>query len=611
MKAKSKDDRARPLLTSLKKTLALLDAIERRRFGFILILSAGVACLEALGVAAVMPFLAVLTNPDAINEYTLLSELHHFLGGRESNEFLLILGLALFVVIGFTNVLTAWNQWLIQHFTWRQNHKISARLLANYLFQPWEFVLRRNTSGLGSNVLAEVQLFVLQYLISGLQLFAQGISTIGIVLLLLAVDPVLAVIVSLIIGGTYVGIFLSVRRKQTQLGASRKEKNEERFKITAEAFGGLKQIKVRGQENEFLTRFREASQVYSTSQATSAVISVFPRYFLEVLAFGAVLLILAWETLLGDVGASETLPLLGLYAFAGFRLLPKMQALFYATSSIQFTSAILNSLYSDLVGNPVETFEALAVSPMQRGFELEELTFVYNEAPRPALDMVNIQIPYRGMVGLVGPTGSGKTTAMDVLLGLLKPKSGVLKVDGMILGKEQLGEWRRQCGYVPQSIFLADDTIAANVAFGVSHHEIDYDAVNKALKIANLDEFIENLPDGAETIFGERGARLSGGQQQRIGIARALYFDPEVLFFDEATSALDNATERAIMDALENLAGTKTIVMIAHRLTTVKNCDRIYLMENGKVIAQGTWDDLEKDSEVFGNLLAKNREEEK
>jgi ABC-type multidrug transport system fused ATPase/permease subunit len=326
---------------------------------------------------------------------------------------------------------------------------------------------------------------------------------------------------------------------------------------------------------------------------------VVPRYVLEVLAFGAVLLILGWETQSG-MTSNEAIPLLGLYAFAGFRLLPKMQGLFYALSSMRFTSTVLDAIHHDLVEMRGKRDPPMhEVASLQREFGLTNLTFVYEGAHSPALNKVTMKVPFRASVGLVGSTGSGKTTAMDLMLGLLSPTEGGLVVDGRELSESERIGWRRQCGYVPQQIFLSDDTIAANIAFGVHPEDVDLDAVKKAAHIASLDEFVESLRDGYETEVGERGVRLSGGQRQRIGIARALYYDPEVLFFDEATSALDNATEQAIMDALENLAGMKTIIMIAHRLSTVKNCDVIYVLKHGEVVDSGSWLELKKDSSFF------------
>jgi ABC-type multidrug transport system fused ATPase/permease subunit len=337
------------------------------------------------------------------------------------------------------------------------------------------------------------------------------------------------------------------------------------------------------------------------------IVSSLPRYALEVIAFGGILLIVLYF-LGAEQRSTQMVPLLAVYAFSGYRLLPALQGVFSGITTVRLNMAALDVLHRDLTGDRNEVdpelvlagTEGLQPLPFNKELELRKVSFNYHGVEDHVLKGICLKITPNTTIGLVGPTGSGKTTTVDIILGLLAPTSGQLLADGMEISGDNLARWQRNLGYVPQNIFLCDDTITRNIAFGVPDSEIDMTAVVRAARIANLADFVENeLPKGYETEIGERGVRLSGGQRQRIGIARALYRDPAVLIMDEATSALDGVTEEAVMDAIRNLSRKKTIIMIAHRLTTVQDCDMIYLMEHGKIIDQNTYVELQKSSEWF------------
>lgn len=592
------------MFSRIQRSLRLFTRSERRELTWVFVSVLFVAILEVVGIASVIPFLSVVSDPSLIHQQEILGLLWTQLHPSDVDEFLFQLGTLVLIATIATNAFNALGFWLIQRFVWMRNHSLSSRLLERYLRQPWEFFLGRNTSNLTAHVLSEVQQFVAQFLMSGMQLLAQGCAAAFIGLLLLAVDPILALLVFATVGGAYIGVFFAVRRRQIEMGARRTESNEQRYKFANEALSGIKDVKVRGMEAAFARAYREPSLTYSRVQAQNAVIAMTPRYLLEVLAFGAVLVILLYHLKVYG-SASNVIPAVGLYAFAGFRLLPKMQAMFYAGSNMRFTSEILDNLERDLIS--LEATEERAVKhvdAIESSFGLRDVTFTYPLQEEPAIRDLNLVIPHRKVVALVGATGSGKTTSVDLLLGLMTPQKGSLEVDGRSLSRKELAGWRLQCGYVPQQIFLSDDTVAANIAFGVEKQEIDLEAVRRAAEAANIDEFISTeLPGGYDSIVGERGVRLSGGQRQRIGIARALYTDPAVLFFDEATSALDNLTERAVMEAIEKLSGKKTLIMVAHRLDTVRKADIIAVFEKGQLIDQGSWDELIERCETFKRLV--------
>ena len=336
------------------------------------------------------------------------------------------------------------------------------------------------------------------------------------------------------------------------------------------------------------------------------MIGELPRNLLEGLAFGGMLLLVITRLATQADGIGSLLPTLGLYAFAGVRLFPAMQQIYYEMATVRFSKPLFDSMYRELTaqpGRPDDGASATGVLHLESSLELSDVCYRYPNASRNALDGLTLTIPARTTVGFVGGTGAGKTTAIDVVMGLIRPASGALRVDGVVIDETNARAWRRSLGYVPQQIYLADDTIAANIAFGVPPEEIDMAAVERAAQIAELHRFIRSdLPQGYATHVGERGVRLSGGQRQRIGIARALYRDPDVLVLDEATSALDNLTEQAVMDALRNLGRTKTVIIIAHRLTTVRHCDEIFLMDRGGISARGTYDDLVARSDLFRRM---------
>jgi ABC-type multidrug transport system fused ATPase/permease subunit len=392
---------------------------------------------------------------------------------------------------------------------------------------------------------------------------------------------------------------MTVRAKQRQFGRARVTANQERFKVTGEAFGGIKDVKVLGREDAFASRFAPASWTFSKATASNAVLTQLPRYLFETIAFGGIVVIVLFYLQAGE-GLAQILPTISLYAFAGYRLMPELQQLFSGVAAIRFNRAALDDLTEDM-----HRFALDASAPDSRplpfadAVRFDDVTFQYDGADRPALDGVSLTVPRNQTIGLVGASGSGKTTLVDLLLGLYTPDAGRILVDETPLTAETLGGWRRQVGYVPQHIFLCDDTIANNVAFGVPPSEVDRTRIERATQIAHLHDFVQTLADGYETVVGERGVRLSGGQRQRIGIARALYHDPDVLVMDEATSALDGATESAVMEAIHDLTGRKTIVLIAHRLSTVESSDRIYLLDRGRVAAAGTYDALTETSAAF------------
>jgi len=584
------------------KILALLSPRERKTGALVLGMMLALALLETAGVASVMPFLAVLGNPELVETNAALAWLYEQGGFESVDRFLFALGVGALVMVVGSALFRILTTYAINRWTQMRRYSIGERLLATYLRQPYEFFLNRNSADLSKSILSEVDELVDKVFRPLMNAVAYSLVAIVLVGFLVWLNPVLATIVALVVGGAYGIIYLGVRGALGRMGADRINANQERFTAASEAFGGIKDLKVLGREEAYLKRFRGPAARFARYQSLSLTLSTAPKYLIEAVGFGGVLILaLALLGASGDLGS--VLPVLGVYTFGGYRLLPSAQHIFQGLSSLRFGLPAVNGVWRELrLGHPSPPrSESTSVPPALTGsIRFEGVTFRYPSAPEPTIRDVDLEIRAGTSVALVGKTGAGKTTAVDLLLGLLSPTEGRITVDGVPLTTENVRTWQAGIGYVPQNIYLADATVAENIAFGIPPEAIDREAVYRAARLAAIHDFVEqDLPSGYETEVGERGVRLSGGQRQRLGIARALYHDPAVLVLDEATSALDNATEQAIMEAVTRLAGSKTVVMIAHRLSTVRDCDCLIHLERGKVVGTGTFEDLGHTSARF------------
>jgi len=592
------------ILESVRKVRELLSRSEKKRVLLLIPMITIMAVMQVVGVASVAPFLALVADPTAIEQNRYLAMAYDMLGFQSYQSFLIFAGVGALLLLLLSNLVSAATDWTLMRFSWSLNHELSKRILERYLHKPYVFFLNNNTARLGKNLLSEVKQVVKGFLVAGMKLIANLVVVLFILGLLVAVNPLLALIAFGTLGGAYVVIFMLVRTRLARLGEKRSYNDRERFKTANEALAGAKEIKLLGKERAFLQLYNTPSKRYSRYMASHQVISTLPRYGLETIAFGGMILIVLYLLGTGQ-GLANVLTLLGLYAFASYRLMPALNTLFTSLTDLRFSAPAVDLIYQDIAQANFrlppdrDTIEPL---PLTKSIELRDVTFAYPDSA-PVLEGLNLEVAANTTVALVGSTGSGKTTTVDIILGLLSPQSGGLYIDGVKVGEENLRHWQANVGYVPQEIYLADDSIAQNIAFGVPTDQIDMAAVVKAAKLANIHDFIEEeLPLGYETITGERGARLSGGQRQRLGIARALYHDPEVLVLDEATSALDGATEENIFRAVSEIGKTKTVIMIAHRLTTVRDADAIYLLRKGRLAAQGTYEELLEGNPEFRRL---------
>lgn len=585
----------------------LLDILSRRarvQFILLMLVHMAVSLLEVAGIAAVMPFMALVVNPQSLQSSRTLSALRDWLQMSDAT-FLTWMGLSVVALLVAANTGRLLANWVTLRYQHRQTYHLSRRLLEGYMGRPYAFFLGQNSGALLGNALSKVPNVTEWVLRQVIELAASGLLSVTILALLLVVNPAVAVSIAAVLGLTYLTIYLLMHRRLAYLGRQQNEVVTRMHVAAAESLGAVKELKLLGRERSFLGRFVRAAEQFARFKTFLAAAPQWPRQILETVAFGGIVLTVVFSLQQGRQ-ANHIVPILALYAFAGYRLLPALHRAFQAVTALRAGSSSLNQLHADLVGAPeLRRSPATGAHRPERarfatGFALRDVDFTYEGAAVPALQGVNLSIQPNTTVALVGPTGCGKSTLVDIILGLLTPTRGELVLDGSVLTAAKLPGWQGNIGYVPQDIFLSDSSIASNIALGVPAEEIDMDAVRKAATIAHLAEFIdESLPQGYDTPIGEAGVRLSGGQRQRLGIARAMYHDPAVLVMDEATSALDGVTEEGVMRSISELSGRKTILLVAHRLSTVRNCDVIVQLDRGAIVAAGTYDELMRDSEWF------------
>ena len=583
----------------------LLTPGERRKLALVILAAIFMATIEMVGVGSIMPFMTIAAKPESVHTNPLLHQAYQFLGFSKDINFLIFLGV---VVLGFmilSNVCQAMMQYIKVKFTSMRRHSLALRLLKVYLGQDYNFFLNRNSHEFVKNVNNEIQQMINVTLMQFVELISRGIQVLILTGFLFWVNPFSTLCIAVAIVLVYGTIYAFTKRKLVSLGSERFQCSSEQARIVSEVFWGIKEVKITGSENEFLHDFIPPSRRQARVETTNEIIGDVPKFALETIAFSSIMVFVLF-TLINSGTFADVAGTVTLYAYAGYRMIPAVQGLFKALTKLKYGVPAAKRLLDEFaLAKSAAPLSAAKREPLPytRELALSGIAFAYPGTDKNIFNDLSLTIPANSLVGFAGKTGSGKTTLIDIILGLLHPQAGSFRTDNVAITKENVRNWQALLGYVPQTIYLSDNTIAANIAFGVSSSDIDMDAVRRAAKMAQIDEFIENdLPMKYETTIGERGIRLSGGQRQRIGIARALYRNPSILIMDEATSALDGQTERAVMEAIDSLQGSRTIILIAHRLSTLKKCDRIYILEKGAIVESGTYDELETTSPYFKSM---------
>jgi ABC-type multidrug transport system fused ATPase/permease subunit len=591
------------MLTALKKLSSLF--CRKNKLGFIVLLCFMFlgAILETLGVGAIPAFVSVIAFPDQILKYPFLKPFLEYLDLTTPKQLLIYTGLALFVIFVIKNIYISFVYYLQERFTKNRQVDLSHRLFCLYINAPYSFHLKHDGSELIRNLNLETQRAITGILVPLQTIAMQGLVLISIFILLLFTEPVITVFAGIILGSAS-GFFLKALNAQLKkLGREAQKERQVSIQAINQGFSGIKEVLISGNSGYFTNRFLISIRRMTSADAFWKVTNKLSQPFLEsIIVFG--ILAVAFLLLFMERPIESIAPILALFGAALIRLKSCMNMIVQSFTSLRYNSVALNPIWNDInkLTKPASAPGPSATPPiLQNSIELDTIQYSYPEADRPAIKDITLTIPKGASVAFVGSTGSGKTTLVDTLLGLLKAEQGQIRVDGVDIF-DNLTEWHQKIGYIPQFIYLLNDTIKNNIALGLEDSEIDEDKLQRAIRTAQLDAFVVSLSEGVETVVGERGIRLSGGQRQRIGIARALYNNPEVLIMDEATSSLDNTTEDLLVTALEKLKKDRTIIMIAHRLGTVKNCDKLYFLKEGHIENAGTYEELLLSCEEFRKM---------
>lgn len=570
----------------LKKAWLILERKQKIRFIELLAAIFIGTALETVGVAAIVPFISAIMNPDSLLKMPILKDVYNTLGMRHTNELVIFLAIALILVYIIKNAYLCFMYDMQYRFVLNNQRRIASRLMSCYLKQPYSYHLQRNSAEYINNIMQDVDTFCLTML-HFLTLITDIMVCTALIIVLFVTDKSITIGVVILVGGVILLLNKSYKSKLFLLGEDKRKFFSKSMQSIQQGFGGVKEIKVLGRENYFVDKFYYEYGKYTNSRRKVSTYTMVPKPLIETVSVAALLLVISLKVARG-VDVEYFVPTLSVFALAVVRILPSSSRISSGISNILYGKSSVEIVYQDIEN--VKTIETDVPNgdekvEFKEHIELSEVNFSYENADKKVLEGINVCIPKNKSVAFVGSSGAGKTTLVDIILGVLSYQSGSVKIDRRELN-DCKNAWQKKIGYIPQNIFIIDDSIRRNIAFAINDEEINEDKIWNAVEMAQLKEFVQSLPEGLDTVIGERGARISGGQRQRIGIARALYNDPEVLVLDEATSALDNETESAVMEAIDALNGSKTLIIIAHRLSTIENCNMVYRIENGRAILE-------------------------
>ena len=555
--------------------------------------------MDTLGIVSILPFITVLSNPEILETNSIVIDLIKKLrifGINNYDKLIFFTGLIFLILFIFSLIFKSFVSYLQIKFSYMREHSICQRLTKHYFNQPYVWFLGRNSSDLCNNILSEIGQIIFSSIFAMINFISQIILVFMILTVLLFINPKATILLISICFLVYGLIYLFIKKRFVTLGEDRLRENKNRFLALSNIFSSMKTIKIYGKEDYFVNHFFRSTLAYAKNNTFAQTISILPRYFVELIAFGGVIIfILISIEIIEDF--NKILPSITLYVFAGYKLLPALQQAYHNGIQMKHASNGLTNLCNDLKNYEIQEKESTKISNQinfEKQLKLKNISFKYPNSKNLILNNLNITIPAFSKVGLLGKSGTGKSTLIDIILGLLKANSGKIEIDNVEVNDLNITNWQNKIGYVPQQIQLLDATIKENIAFGVDLSKIDSKKIEEVAGSVNLHNFIINdLPNGYNTIIGENGARISGGQKQRIAIARALYRNPSILIFDEATNSLDQFSENIVLEAINNLDKKITTITITHRIATIKNCDIIFLMKDGKIKFQGGYCDLE------------------
>lgn len=571
---------------------------QRKKLLWLQLFTLMTAFSEIVSLVSIAPFMALISDLTLIDTHPFFSKLFQLTGFVDRQDFVFFVGFCVLMILIASSIISMITIWRLSLFAQYVGAEIADTLFSFYLRQSWLYHASVSSSFLTKQLATEVNRVTGSVINPLMQLAARSTIALFMVIAIIVYNPYIALIGVSLFALCYITLFKVVRARLVRNGRVVSDMSALRYRMMSEGFGGIKDVLLLNRQSYFEEKFRDAGRKYAYSQGTNLALSQVPRYFMELLAFGALLTLVLYLIRAYDGGISEIFPILAIYAVAGLKLLPSFQQIYAHLAQIKGNISAFDAIKSDLLSsrscnfNSDELDEKQSQIKFENEISLRNISFTYPGKDKPAINNLNINIKRNQIVGIVGFSGSGKSTLIDLILGLIEADKGGFYVDDVKITNKNNSYWRKLVGLVPQKIFISDSTIYENIAFGLPDNLIDNTQLLEAVDKAHLSELVEKSPLGLKTQVGEDGAQLSGGQRQRIGIARALYHRAEVLIFDEATSALDNVTERMVMQAVHEFSGHKTIIMIAHRLSTVQKCDVIYFMDEGRILDHGTYDEL-------------------
>jgi len=590
-------------VTTVRQALRLIGRENRGRWVLLIVVALIASGFEVVSAALVYTLLGLIADPTGEAALPIIGDVR---GTFDVQQDVLLLGLAgvmgaFFVVRAGVHIAEIYVQNRVAN---NAGARLAAKLVRGYLAMPYAFHLSRTSSDLIRNSHQAVQSLVKDVFVPVIRVTAESVLVLGMLALLIFLAPAATGLAVLVIGGAAVVMLRVIQPRLKRMGKRAHRLQRETLGTLQQSFHGIRDVKVLGREDAFARRYERARFALARVSYLRSTATDLPKTIMELALLGFILIVFA-AAIVFEGGAAGTLPVLGLFAYAGLRLQPSLQRIIAGLNNLKYSAAPIEDLDSDLrlIGEQQPLPPAREPMPFKYELRLEDVSFRYETGHRDALSHINLVLEPGSVLGICGPTGGGKTTLVDVMTGLLLPTTGRVTVDGRDL-RHHAREWQRNLGVVPQMVFLTDETLRENIALGIRRKDIDGEAVEEAVDLAQLRSYVESLPHGLDTVVGERGVRISGGQRQRVAIARALYRRPEVLVFDEGTSALDNTTERELMMALARLRGRHTILLIAHRLSTVRDADKILVIEEGCISGEGKFDELIRDNAAFQALTA-------
>ena len=594
------------MLKSILEFFSLLTPDQRKRFFILQILLIIMTVAEVVSIFSITPFMAIVGDPSILQRENFLSMLYLKSNLDEPYEFIFYLGLVVLTILTISAFISIFITWRLAMFATKIGVEIGDSLYSHYLNQDWLFHTKENSSNLTKKIANEATRLTTEFILPLMYVNARFFLTLLIVLMLFLYDPIILIISLIVFSSAYIIIFKLARRRLETNSKDISDMFSERFKLMNEGFGGIKEVLLLDKSDFFKKRFIKTGKKLSNGLGVNRAVALIPRYFMELLGFASMVILVIYliSNYKGNLGL--IMPILSIYAIAGVKLLPALQQIYNGIATAKGNLSAYESIREDLINIKTVTVQKVEANQQvwskNNEISLKNITFNYPEKKTIALKNISLVIKPNTTVGFVGTSGSGKSTLIDVIIGLIKPQQGEILIDGIPLIKKNLRAWQNKIGIVPQTIFLTEGTIVENVAFGIPDDLINHEQVKKALKLAHLEEWVLELENGIYSKVGERGIQLSGGQRQRIGIARALYYEADVLVFDEATSALDGITEKAIINAIHDLTGKKTVIMIAHKLGILKKCDQIFLMNKGSIVDSGNYQQLLEKNEEFKKM---------